>query len=174
MIKPRSCQYCKHEFTPDLPKQRVCDLACAVALATKKRAKIERAEDKVKLEKIKTRAQWVKEAQVAFNRYIRLRDANEPCISCGQSTGAKMNAGHYLSTGARPELRFNELNCHKQCEKCNSWLSGNAVMYRTRLIDKIGMKSVLWLEGHHEPKKYSIEDLKSIKAEYTRLVKEFG
>jgi len=141
-------------------------------LGKEKTAADEKKRDRVKRESLKTRSAWLKDAQTQFNRYIRLRDEKEPCISCGQSSGAKINAGHYLSTGARPELRFEPLNCHKQCEKCNSWLSGNAVMYRKRLIDKIGIEKVEWLEGPHDPKKYTIDELKEIKRVYTEKAKE--
>jgi hypothetical protein len=60
--------------------------------------------------KLKTRSQWLKGAQIVFNRFIRLRDEGDSCISCGRNTGAKMNAGHYKSVGSTPALRFNEDN----------------------------------------------------------------
>jgi hypothetical protein len=123
-------------------------------------------------EAIKSRSQWLKEAQEAFNAYIRARDYGKPCISCKKNTGAKMNAGHYRSVGAAPELRFNELNVHLQCEHCNSFLSGNIIEYRINLAKQIGIDNLEWLEGPHEPAKYTIEDAKRIKAEYKRKLKE--
>ena len=86
-----------------------------------------------------------------------------------------MNAGHYLSTGARPELRFDEQNVHKQCERCNTYLHANLIAYRARLIERVGLPTVERLEGPHAPKKYSIADLKQIRDEYrqkTRQLKE--
>jgi hypothetical protein len=83
-----------------------------------------------------------------------------------------MNAGHYLSTGASPELRYEPLNVHKQCEHCNSYLSGNIAKYRPRLIEKIGLKAVEWLESKHEPQKYTIDSLKALKAECLNKSKE--
>lgn len=74
--------------------------------------------------------EWTREVQVEFNRFIRARDANQPCISCGRQSGAKRNAGHYRPVGACPELRFCEINCHVQCEHCNSYNSGNLSLYR--------------------------------------------
>ena len=50
--------------------------------------------------------------------------------------------------------------------KDNSWLSGNVLGYRQGLIDKYGEGVVLWLEGPHEPKKYTIEEIIEIKARY--------
>ncbi|RUM32065.1 MAG: hypothetical protein DSY42_01725, partial [Aquifex sp.] len=100
-----------------------------------------------------------------FNRYIRERDKNETCISCGR-VPKKRNAGHYRSVGACPELRFEPLNVNLQCEHCNTFKSGNAIEYRINLVKKIGLERVEWLEGPHEPAKWSIDEIKAIKKEY--------
>lgn len=131
-----------------------------------------RRKDREKLKSLKTRSEWLRDAQAAFNRYIRLRDDGLPCISCGRNTGAKMNAGHYLSVGAHPELRFNELNVHRQCEHCNSFKSGNQAEYRKRLIDKIGQAEVDKLEGPQEPLKLSISEIQELIKRYREKVKE--
>jgi len=117
-------------------------------------------------------------AQKAFNAFIRLRDENLPCISCGEHrketaviNGSNCHAGHYKSIGAKAELRFEELNCHKQCAHCNNFLSGNMNEYRVNLIEKIGLDKVEWLEGPHEPKKYTCEQLLEIEHEYKKKLK---
>jgi hypothetical protein len=84
----------------------------------------------------------------------------------------KANAGHYLSTGARPELRFEPLNVHLQCEQCNTYLSGNLINYRVGLIQRIGLAEVERLEGPHPPAKLTIEDLRAIRDDYRRKLKE--
>lgn len=81
-------------------------------------------------------------------------------------------AGHYRSVGACPELRFEPLNIHRQCVKCNRNLSGNAVEYRIRLVQRIGAETVAWLEGPHEPRKYTVDEIKTIKAEYRAKTRE--
>ena len=113
----------------------------------------------------------MQEAQQAFNAWIRARDAGKGCISCGTHNG-KANAGHYLSTGARPELRFDPYNCHKQCAPCNAHLHGNLVLYRMELIKRIGLIRVLRLEGPHPTAKLTIEDLRAIRDDYRRKLKE--
>lgn len=170
----KTCRVCKAKFTPRLQMQIACSLECALSLAVSKRGKeekralvLERKADKVKREKLKSRAQWAREAQTAFNAYIRLRDDADPCISCGRYHAGQYHAGHYLSVGARPELRFEPLNVHKQCAPCNSHLSGNIVLYRVALRTRIGDALVDWLEGPHPAKHYDIDALKAIKAEYT-------
>jgi hypothetical protein len=118
------------------------------------------------------RGYWLKQAQAAFNAFIRGRDEKEPCISCGRHHSGQYHAGHYRTVGAHPELRFDELNCHKQCSVCNNHLSGNLLEYRIALIKKIGQDSVEILEGPHDPKKYSIDDLKAIAKEYKQKLKD--
>ena len=112
-----------------------------------------------------------REAQKAFNAYIRELDKLEPCISCQRHHEGQYHAGHYKTAGGFPELRFEPLNCHKQCSACNNYLSGNITEYRINLISKIGMKAVEWLEGPHEPKKYTCEDLLAIEKEYKLKLK---
>lgn len=179
MIKLKKCKVCKDSFTPYLSTAKVCSPDCARSLALSIRGKAEkvaavreRKADKVKLDKLKSRATWAREAQAAVNAFIRLRDADLPCISCGRHHQGQYHAGHYLSVGARPELRFVEANIHKQCQPCNTHLSGNAVLYRKALIEKIGLDGVEWLEGPTPSRKLSIDDLKDIKQKYTAKAKQ--
>ena len=171
-MRLKTCKGCGEKFAPERPLQIVCGVPCAWAYKAKQDAKADRRLTREAKAKLKTRRDWLREAQAAFNRFIRLRDAGKPCISCGRHHQGQYHAGHYLSTGARPELRFSELNVHLQCAPCNNHLSGNIVLYRKGLIGKIGQESVDWLEGPHEAKHYSIDELKAIKAEYTRKAKE--
>ena len=179
--KPKTCAVCRCSFRPTMPMAKVCSPACAISLAISKRGKAEkvaavkdRKETKVKLDKLKSRAQWAKEAQTAFNAWVRLRDTEQPCISCGRHHQGQYHAGHFLSVGACPELRFSELNVHKQCAPCNTHLSGNAVLYRKALIGRIGLGGVEMLEGPHQTRHYTLDELKAIKADYaakTKLLK---
>jgi hypothetical protein len=176
----KRCRVCREPFMPRLTTQPCCyKYECQVTYATahalkshEKRVKADRKETREKKQALKTRSQWMKEAQVEFNRYVRLRDADLPCISCGRFHTGQYHAGHYLTVGSRPELRFCELNVHKQCSACNNYLSGNIVAYRMALVKRIGLDQVDWLEGKHEPKHYTIDDLKAIKAKYKTLCRE--
>ena len=173
--KPKTCAVCKTSFTPQRMAAKVCSPFCALTFArsvTGKAKKIaavkERKADK---EKLKSRSDWAKEAQSAFNAWVRTRDADQPCISCGRQHRGQYHAGHYLSVGARPELRFEPLNVHKQCAPCNTHLSGNAVLYRKNLMPRIGIELVEWLEGAHSLKHYTVDDFKAIKADYAAKTK---
>lgn len=176
--KPKKCRVCGTMFEPVRAFQPTCSFDCSVAYGLKalaknqeaKRKEAARAHREAKAQ-AKPRSQWMKEAQAAFNRWVRLRDADRPCISCG-AIDAKWDAGHYRSVGSNPALRFEPLNCHKQCAQCNQHKSGNAVEYRIGLVSRIGLLKVEWLEGPQLPKKYTIDDLKQIKAHFTKLAKE--
>ncbi|CRM94455.1 Bacteriophage Lambda NinG protein [Pseudomonas sp. 22 E 5] len=186
--KPKKCKNpaCGISFPPQRLGQSVCSPKCGLAIkdvnqvkARKSLAQVERREIKVRKEKLKGRADHLREAQAAVNEYVRLRDAYLPCISCDSTpndndlmTGSRWDAGHYRSVGACPELRFEPLNIHRQCVKCNRNLSGNAVEYRIRLVLRIGADKVAWLEGPHEPRKYTVEEIKTIKAEYRAKTRE--
>jgi hypothetical protein len=75
-----------------------------------------------------------------FHKFIRTRDKDLPCISCGRYT--KLQAGHFYSAGNHPSVRFNEDNVNGQCIQCNHFLSGNLLPYRANLIKKIGQERV--------------------------------
>lgn len=168
---------CREWFHPFNSLDRACSVPCAIVVGNMDEAKRQRKENKRAKEKLKTKGAWTKEAQQAFNAYIRERDYDKPCISCGTynptpSRGGHWDCGHYRSTGANPELRFCELNVAKQCKRCNSHLSGNIANFRIGLRERIGDEALEWLEGPHEPARYTIEDLKAIRDEYRRKTRE--
>ena len=146
-------------------------MQCAITYGKeiiKKNAKKSDADFKRKIIS-KDRPYHIRMLTAEFNRFIRIRDRALPCISCGTTAAVKYDAGHYLSVGAHPELRFNELNCHKQCSSnCNVHKSGNLIRYRIGLIQKIGIEKVEWLEGHHEHNQLQIHDLKELKELYKK------
>lgn len=170
-LKPRKCKICGTAFDPRNSLQRVCSPRCALDLTNKQKAKQAARELREGRERLKTKGDYAREAQAAFNAFIRARDMHLPCISCGRFHEGAYDAGHYRSVGAAPELRFHEDNCHRQCVPCNQHKSGNAIEYRIRLVDRIGAARVEFLEGPQEPKHYTIDDLKSIKATYRAKLK---
>jgi len=175
VIKQRKCKNpdCEIMYTPfpGTTLSRACSLGCALILVQIAREKKWRREKRARKDKLKTLSDWTKEAQVVFNKYIRLRDKNLPCISCGISI-AKWDAGHFKSIGGYPELRFREDNCHKQCAQCNSNKSGNIHEMRKGMIARIGLYTVMEIEGPHHPNHYIIQDVKDIKEFYKLKIKE--
>lgn len=170
-MRPKKCGCCKSAFSPARPMQKACSPLCALTIARDNRLKDERKAHEAKKKALRPRAEWQKLAQAAFNRYIRLRDAQLPCVSCGRMHDGQWHAGHYMSTGARPELRFDEANVHKQCQPCNTHLHGNLVLYRVELIRRVGMAEVQRLEGPQVPNKFTSLDLIAIRDKYVAKAK---
>ncbi|MDI3184676.1 recombination protein NinG [Pseudomonas paracarnis] len=179
--KPKKCRVatCRASFVPSRMGQTVCSPACALIdgprhapKARKALADIERKDIKVRKEKLKSRADHIKDTQQAFNAWVRARDATLPCVSCGRHHEGQYHAGHYRTVGANPELRFEPLNAWKQCAPCNNHLSGNLINYRISLLQRIGEEKVAWLEGPHEAKKYTVDELKAMTADYRAKTRE--
>ena len=175
----KKCKECKTPFTPVRPMQSVCGPSCAMKVARKVVEKKDKKETKLKLDALQTKPQLVKKAQTAFNAYIRARDAGKPCISCDKPLDGGPNtfdAGHYRSVGSAPHMRYVEDQVHGQCKKCNRHLSGNAVEYRKRLLERIGLERLEQIESDNVLRKYTKEGLEEIarhyRAEARRLAKE--
>lgn len=178
----KRCPVCRVMFTKTRDSQAVCgDIECAItygksekgqASAKKALADVGRRDIKVRKEKLKSRADHLKDTQQAFNAWVRARDADLPCISCGRHHDGQYHAGHYRTVGANPELRYEPLNAWKQCAPCNNHLSGNLINYRSSLLQRIGEEKVTWLEGPHEAKKYTVQELKAMTADYRAKTKE--
>lgn len=139
--------------------------------------KQERAQDRATREAMKRLPDLKREAQTAFNAWIRLRDAGQPCISCGapppdlSGLHAGRDAGHYRSVGSAPQLRYHADNVHGQCVACNQWGAGKAVEYRTGLIARIGLARVEALECTNEPRKWTHDELRGIRDDYRAKTK---
>jgi hypothetical protein len=178
-LNSRKCKSCGEIFQKVRPLQSCCGIPCSIVHANKlkeanKRTadRLERVKTKKAIDSIKTKSEWLKEAQRFFNIYIRTRDESLPCISCGRHHQGQYHAGHYRTTGSAPHLRFDENNVHKQCAPCNNHLSGNIVNYRLGLIGKIGLELLEKLESENTPKHYTIEEIKAIKVKYKQLTKQ--
>tara|TARA_R110002012_G_scaffold262505_1_gene444811 strand:- start:16208 stop:16816 length:609 start_codon:yes stop_codon:yes gene_type:complete len=163
-------------------QQRARERQLAKANAdTKKAQKAERAKHRADKEAIKPLSKLKSEAQAAFNKYIRLRDYWEPCISCGKpkevieadhgwKVGGCWDAGHFKTRGAKPQLRFNLFNVHKQCKSCNGGggrFSAKAAtvdaQYEANLIDKIGTDKVIQLKNNNNLVRFDAEYYRRIK-----------
>ncbi|MCF5059090.1 recombination protein NinG [Pseudomonas proteolytica] len=171
---------CRASFIPQRLGQAVCSPKCALATLEVQKAKEKKSLDlagrrdiKERKEALKTRADHAKEAQTVMNRYVRLRDAHLGCISCNKpaSWGGQWHCSHFRSVGAAAHLRFNLWNMNKSCSQCNAHLSGNIMVYRPRLVEKIGAEKVEWLECNHDLVRHEIPYLKRLKAVFTKKAK---
>lgn len=175
--RPRPCPVCSNGFVPVRPMQKVCSPRCAARKVKQDKAD-ERAQVRTRREAIKTIPQLIAEAQREFNAFIRERDHDQPCISCGapppdlSGLHAGRDAGHYRSVGSARHLRFHEDNCHAQCVRCNQWGAGMVVDYRIGLVRRIGLDAVEALESNNEVKKWTREELTAKRDYYRARVRE--
>ena len=121
----------------------------------------------------KSIAALINDAKVYFQRYVRMRDANLPCISCGSDT-EMVDGGHYKKAELYRGVIFDEMNVNSQCRKCNKFLNGNEANYRTGLVERFSETDVLNLEQRaNETRAYpwSRSELLAIKDKYREKCK---
>lgn len=176
-MKQKTCRICKNKFTPERQMQSVCSYECSLAYANQHLSKSVKEKKKLNTKAKKEFNQndkvYLKElAQKIFNTYIRMRDKDLPCVSCGTTNDILYQAGHYKPAGGYSYLRFDENNVHKQCVRCNCNLSGNLIPYREALIKKIGIEEVERLEQPNQIKTWTVEEYQEIITTYRLKTKE--
>ena len=179
--KNKKCRSCNAKFTPFKPMQVACSVACALSMASTQKDKARKAiasqarvDHREAKERIKPRSKWLKEAEAAVNKYVRLRDAHLGCVSCDKPATwqGQWHASHLRSVGASSATRFNLWNIHKSCSVCNTHLSANLSEYLPRLREKIGDAKVDWLYTQNQPVTYSIDYLKRLKKIFTKKARK--
>lgn len=188
--KPKVCPICSIEYTPRSSLQKVChNYKCAIAFnkqrdaeiaerESRKQERIQRDDLKKRREKLKTKSDWNKEAQVAVNRFIFWRDYGKPCIACGKPLnygvrGGAVDASHYRSRGSASHLRFYTFNIAAGCVRCNRELSGNLIPFRINLIARYGIERVERIEHDNTPRKFDIPYLIRVKTIFTRRARHY-
>lgn len=149
-MKPKKCKFseCGKKFTPSpfRPLQSCCDWQCAIGYGNELLDKKEKKSWKERKAKLKSATKTISDErndlQDIFNEWIRLRDKDLPCISCGtENPNIKYDASHYFCVADFPSVRFDEDNVHKSCSNyCNVHKRGNLINYRPELILKIGQE----------------------------------
>lgn len=166
---------CRKEFVRKSIAHKLCgSLDCAIEWARLEREKKDRSAQRIKprnllemKEKQMTLNDHLKLTERVVNHYILVRDADEPCISCGTRADVQYAAGHYRTVKAAGHLRFCPANIHKQCNRnCNSGLSGNIYEYRPALIARIGLERFEAIENNNTPRRWTIEEAKEIRAHF--------
>jgi hypothetical protein len=166
------CKNCRNTFEPIRFNQKYClESECVRVWVAIEKEKAWKKTKAVKKAELMTVQDYIKIAQVTFNKYIRLRDKGKMCISC-QKPAKKENAGHYFNANNHWNVRFDEDNCHLQCEHCNTFLSGNLLEYQGHLINKLGTEKYNALvERARKTRKFTIEELKEIIETYKQKIK---
>lgn len=175
-LKPKKCSQCRKEFLPRNSMQTVCGPVCA-GRKVRSDKKAVRVADRAKREAMKSIRELIAEAQTAFNAWIRWRDKDLPCFVCGRPflpdvKGRAMHAGHVRSRGAAGHLRFNEDNCHGECEGCNGPNGAKPHEIEAGAIRRIGQARYDVLKNDNAPHKWTKEELRSIRDTYRAKVRE--
>jgi hypothetical protein len=167
------CKNCKEKFEPLRFNQKYCmnEECVRVWVETEKQKQWKAKKTRLKKE-LMSLQDWLKLAQMTFNKWIRHRDKGLNCISCDKPP-KKANAGHYFSQGGHSNVRFHEDNVHLQCEHCNSYLSGNLLNYQIGIEKRIGGERLIALhEQAHTTKKWTIQELNEIIETYKKKLKD--
>ena len=168
------CKNCKDKFEPIHFNQKYCSKSECLEIWISK-AKVAQWKSKKRRMKaeLKTTSDFIKEAQKWVNKFVRLRDEEKGCISCGEKFLGKYDAGHFFSAGGHGSVRFDLRNIHAQCVYCNRWEHGSLYQYHLRLLSRIGLKEFDDLEKQsNKIKKWDKEELKEIIKEYKQKCKE--
>lgn len=196
MSRLRKCKQCGAKKPADkgiqTPVSWFCSSSCAFEYGkSQARAAQERARKKaarlLKEKETEARARnrarkielrpikwYADRAQSEFNKFIRLRDAGKPCVSCGRPDDGmhQRHASHYRSRGACSSLRFDESNVHASCSQCNKWKSGNIEGFTPELIRRVGQDEFDRIEASPKNKKWTKEELIEIYESYKEKCKE--
>lgn len=173
-VKTRACKNCRQPFVKMSGWQKYCrSVECAIAAAEEAKAKREKAEareHRKKLADSKPVSHWEKKAEEAVNKYVRLRDFRDGCISCHLPANwdGQWHASHYRSVGAASAVRFNLWNINKACSVCNKWKSGNLAEYEPRIRAKWGNERVDWLKAQNQIVRYSVDYLKRLQRVFNK------
>lgn len=109
------------------------------------------------------------ELQIIFNSYIRERDKEKPCISCGQFK--TLQAGHFFPVNGYDSLRFNEDNVHGECAGCNCFDEGHLINYHENLIARIGKERVEQLKSM--ARDYKMNGYKWTRSELEAMIERY-
>ena len=182
LLKMRKCPVkkggCGAMFRPARKGQLAC-LADGCAqkvggwLAASK-AKAAHKEDikqtKAALEKLKRVPDLKKEAQKAFNDWVRARDAGKGCFVCGRTlvlggVGGGFDAGHIRSRSNADNLRFDVRNVHGQCKPCNAAGATKDWQMRAAADRLLGPEVAAELYADNKPIKWQRDQLRQIRDE---------
>jgi hypothetical protein len=170
------CKNCKEKFEPIRFNQKYClEPECVRVWVESEKAKVwKKTKAKMKND-LETIQELIKATQIIFNKYIRLRDKGQVCISCQkQLKEGNVDAGHMWSAGGHSNLRFNEFNVNAQCSRpCNKDKAGDINNYRLGFVERYGIEKLNEIDALAKiERKFSKEELKELMQVYKNKIKE--
>ena len=169
------CPSCLYEWATTNDNGKVWHTKQFIPKVKQNQEQHKRTEKRKAYNKLKTLGQYENEAKASFQKWIRLRDKDLNCISCGEFHKDLWDGGHYFKAEIYSGLIFDERNVHKQCRRCNRFLGGNEIEYRLGLVKRFSKEFVEQLE-HDSIKgrnhKYTKNELIAKKMQYDIKIKE--
>lgn len=89
-----------------------------------------------------------------FSKFIRERDADKNCITCGKPLAGDIQAGHYIPVGdSSVSMWFREDNVHGEHANCNAnWNDWHLVPMRKNMVRLYGEEHVEKMDSYVERK----------------------
>ena len=170
------CKHCRNKFEPVRFNQKFClEPECVRVWVESEKAKVwKKTKAKMKND-LETIQELIKATQIIFNKYIRLRDKGQNCISCQKKLKeGNVDAGHMWSAGGHSNLRFNEFNVNAQCSRpCNKDKAGDINNYRLGFVERYGIEKLNEIDSLAKiERKFSKEELKELMQVYKNKIKE--
>jgi hypothetical protein len=164
------CQSCLYDFYTTDERGKIIFAKRKIQVTSKR----EKAFKDDLRQKLKTLSDYEAEAKKVFQKWVRFRDKDLNCISCGTTKAKTWHGSHYFSANLYSGLIFDERNVHKSCDYCNVFLHGNLLEYRKGLLSRYGWEFVAKLENISDEKrvyKYTKDELIEIKKKYEAKIK---
>ena len=170
------CKNCKQPFEPIRFLQKYClNDECVRVWVESEKAKVWKVKKQKMKNDLETIQELIKATQIIFNKYIRLRDKGQNCISCQKKLKeGNVDAGHMWSAGGHSNLRFNEFNVNAQCSRpCNKDKAGDINNYRLGFVERYGIEKLNEIDSLAKiERKFSKEELKELMQKYKLKCKE--
>lgn len=163
------CKNCKEKFNPSHFNQKYCmqDVCIKVWVDEVRTQNTKKQKQEFRKKESESLPFLKRQARLHFHKWIRNRDKNSGCISCGIPLTTKFDAGHFWNSNNHSAVRFSEHNVNGQCVSCNQHKHGNLLEYQIRLKEKIGIHHYELLEKErHKHKQYTAQDYKDIILRY--------
>lgn len=157
-IKKCKLESCKREFMQFNSLKPFCSYICQLKYAETEECKKIHKDIELQVKRDELHKKLPKLLENEINHIVRLIDKGHSCISTGTPYGSYIvNAGHYISVGSNPTLRYNLLNIYAQSKSDNFFKGGKGSDYSIRLKHVFG--SFVRDEIESLPGKYKRIDL---------------
>ena len=126
-----------------------------------------------------TRSKLIQKADTVFSTFIRLRDSDRhwmvTCPLCWARLPRKKAQNMHFITRACMLFRYDEMNCHAGCMRCNVYLNWNYIEYTRYMQNKYWIDTVdLMISESKKIHKLDTADIQAIIDKYTNKIIRFS